>query len=237
MLVSDLITEAWLDIDEITVGRLISSAEQADSFARLNAMLDQWSTEELSVYTEAHTGFTVTAGTAAYTLGPSGTLSLASSAVCVTGASSSSAPFAKNIEVVSFPEFHARRENRRGRTTVLAELVAADQHWPLINILLYPTPAASPGTLWLDYWLPLTAFTAVTETVSLPPGYTNALRLNLALELFGPYARHARPGKFEWLVGQAKAAKEAVVALNLQVKRGQAASAAAAMPNLAPKAA
>jgi hypothetical protein len=224
-LVSDLIQQAFLDIDEIRVGRLISTPEQTDSFMRLNQMLAQWSREELSVYNTFHDGpLTLTAGVVNYTFGTVGA-SLTSSAlpIRVTGASSVSGAFTSPVEVISYAEFTSRVENGRGRATVLAKLLAADGSYPVISLRVYPAPAASPGGLWLDYWAAFTQFANVGVTLSMPPGFERALHLNLAVELFPYYARHARPGAFEILAAQAQQAKKSIVDLNAAIlgARGQ----------------
>jgi hypothetical protein len=216
-LVSDLITDSWLDIDEIRVGRLIAAPEQADSFARLNQIISQWSREELTVYTTVHQSFTPTAGVTDYTLGTGGSFVTASIPIRVTSAMGMQLPFSGPVEVLSYAAFTERVKNGRGRSTVLAELLAADNAYPAINLRIHPVPAAAPGTLALSYWIALPQFATVGDTIALPPGFERALRLALAVDLFPVYARHARPNAFEILAASAQEAKKSIVALNAEV--------------------
>ncbi len=230
-LVSDLLQQAFLDLDEIRVGRLIAPLEQAESFARLNQLLSQWSTEQLSVFTIVHQGLTLTAGTADYTLGTGGTLVTTSRPVRVTGALSVSGAFRSPVEVMGFDAFDAdpRVVNGRGKATVLAKLLAADQAYPSLALRVHPTPAPAPGTLFIDYWTALAAFATVGDTIALPPGYEKALRWNLALDLYPTFCRHPRPGALETIAGMAQASKASIVALNAAVL-GSSAPPAAAPP-------
>lgn len=213
-LVSDIITEAFLDLQEIRVGRTIATLEQTDAFLRLNQIVASWSAEQLSVFGAAHTGLTVTAGTSDYTVGPAGTLVTAARPVRITGAAGVSGAFRQPVEVMSFSEFSARAVNDLGRTSVMAKMLAADQGFPSINIRLFPPPAASPAILWLDYWIAIAAFATVGDTVTLPPGYEKALHFALAVEL---YPQYPRSGAIGMLVAQAAESKAVITALNAQI--------------------
>jgi hypothetical protein len=231
-LVSDIITEAFIDLAEITVGRLISVPEQTDAFLRLNQMLLQWSLEQLMVYTVEHDSLSLTAGTASYTVGTGGSLASTANPVRITGASSVAGNFLQAMRLMSFAEFTAELKDDLGAATVLATALAADNAWPSINIRVYPMPAPNPGTLLLDYWTALTAFTAVTETVNLPPGFEDALHFNLALRLYPEYVNGGTP-PLAVVEGNARSSKMAIVALNAQINAQRVDSMAA--PQRAPQ--
>ncbi len=214
-LVSDLINQSFLDLGAVAPGEGITTAEQSDAFLRLNQILGQWSKEQLSVYTMVHGNWPLVAGTTVYTLGTGGSLSTAAVPMRVTGAAGVSGAFRGPIEVVSWDAFDARVADGQGEVSVLPEILAADQAWPSINIRVHPTPAAAPGTLWLDYWTPLLAFATVGDTIALPPGFEAALHWNLALNL---YPQYARPGATADVVaGMAQSTKASLVALGAGV--------------------
>lgn len=220
-LVSDIITEAFLDLAAIDPGVAITTAEQTDAFLRLNQLIASWSTEQFTVFGATHTALTVTAGTGTYTVGTGGTLVTAARPVRITGAQSVSGSFRQSVEVISWDEFASRISDPIGATSVIPKVMAADQGFPSINIKLFPTPAASPGTLWLDYWVAITAFATVGDTVTLPPGYERALHLGLAVELYPQYSKKA---DFAALKGMADAAKNSLMQLNMQILGTQAPS-------------
>jgi hypothetical protein len=222
-LVSDIINLAFLDIGGYAAGEVITTAEQADAFLRLNMLMSSLSTEQLTLHTVVHQAFTPVAGTAAYTLGTAGSLVTAAQPVRVTGWSSLSGNFRNGGVPVSFAEFESRALNPTARTSVLAEMVAADMGFPSINLKLFPTPAAGPGSLELDYWIPLTQFTAVTDVVTLPDGWLDMLHFNLALRLYPQYPREG--GIDPVLAANAQNSKLSIVAKNAAILGQQQAAA------------
>lgn len=216
-LVSDLITQAFLDLASIAPGEPITASELSDAFMRLNQMLSTWSTEDLAVFNKVHQAFTPTAGTDLYTLGSTGSLATTGGLIPVriTGAASVSGTFRKGMRVVSFEAFDAEVQDDIGSTSVLAEVLAADNAYPAINVRIHPVPGPFPGTLWLDYWTAVLQFTGVGQTVSLPLGWEAALHWSLAEELFPQYAR---PGnQIDVISANASKAKGAIAALCAQI--------------------
>lgn len=210
-LVSDLINEAFLDLNAIAPGEGITTAEQTDAFLRLNQRLAILSTQQLAAYNVVHQGFQLVPNTTDYTLGTAGSFVSAATPVRVTGASGVSGAFKGSIEVLSFDALAARASNPRGVTAALPELLAADNAWPAINIRVHPIPSGAPGMLWLDFWTALVQFAAVGSNVSLPPGYELMLVKLLAVDL---YPQYARPGStIEIIAAQAQAARGEVAAL------------------------
>jgi hypothetical protein len=215
-LVSDIITESFLDLAAIDPGVGITTAEQSDAFLRLNQIIAQWSTEQFSIFNLAHTSFPggLVAGTSSYTVGPGGSLATAARPVRITSAAAFSGSFSVPVPVLSFGDFEGRAINPTGRSSVLPEFIAADQGYPLVNLKVFPPPAISPGTLILDYWTVITAFATAGDTVNLPPGYERALHLALAVELWPQYPKQ---NDFAVLKGMADDAKNSLMQLNAQI--------------------
>lgn len=215
MLVSELITLSFIDLSAIVSGEAISSAEQADAFTRLNLMLANWSAEQLTLPQMKHELFTPTAGLPTYTLGTGGTFASSVRPMRVTGAASVSANFRQPVEVMSFDRFAATTQDPLASTSVLALKMAADNGYPSINLRIFPVPAGSPGSLWIDFWGAIAQFATVGDTVANAPEIVDALHWNLAVELFPQYAR---PGSALELIGsRAQQSKAALVQLNAQI--------------------
>jgi hypothetical protein len=215
MLVSDLIFFSFLDLGAVAPGETLTAAEQADAFARLNMMLSSWSTEGLSAPSLFHGSFALTAGTNLYTLGVGGALVTALRPIRVTGAQSVSGNFRMGMKVMSFDQFAQQVSDPIASASVLAEVLAADGSFPLINLRVHPMPAAAPGTLWLDYFAAIAQFVTVGDTVNLPDGWTDALHFNLAMALAPQYARAG--GIDPTLEGKAQTSKGALNALNAEI--------------------
>lgn len=215
MIVSDLIFESFLDMGAVAPGENLTTAESADGLLRLNQLIASWSIEQLTVPNMLHTQFTLTAGTSVYTLGTGGTLVTAARAIRVTGAASISGTFRQPVEVMSHDKFAATVQDPLATTSVLALKLAADGSFPSLNLRVFPVPATSPGFLLLDYWSALTAFAALSDTVSLPEGFEDALHFALAVRLYPQYARAG--GMPPELLGNATMTKNAIQKRNMDI--------------------
>jgi hypothetical protein len=214
-LVSDILTEAFLDLGAIAPGETNTTAELADAFMRLNQMIASWSTEQLTVPSMVHAAYQPTAGVTIYTLGPAGTFTTAATAIRVTGASSVQGNFRSPMKVMSWDQFAAEVADPKASSSVLAEVLAADGSFPSINLKIFPTPAAGPGTLWLDYWSAITQFVTQADTINLASGWEVALHSNLAVALYPQYARAG--GIPPELAALAQSSKGALNALNMRI--------------------
>jgi hypothetical protein len=216
VLVSDIINEAILDLAGIAPGESLTTAELNDAFARLNAMIASWSTEGLTVPYFSHTAFTITQGVSVYTLGTGGSLVTTARPMRVSGASSVSGNFRSAMKVVGFDQFAAEVGDPIASSTVLAKVLAADGSSPSINLRVFPVPATSPGTLWLDYWMELAQFATTGDSVTLPDEFVDALHFNLAVRLYPQYARAG--GIPPELAANAQSTKQALVARNSAIQ-------------------
>jgi hypothetical protein len=72
----DLITASLKRIGVVGAGQTPSSEDASDALLRLNAMLDSFATERLVVPSITRTTWTIVSGTAAYTVGASGTVNV-----------------------------------------------------------------------------------------------------------------------------------------------------------------
>jgi len=218
-LVSDLISEAFLNLGAIAPGEGNTPLELADAFMRLNQLVASYSSEQLTMPNMTHTSFAVAAGVDTYTLGVAGSLVTAAQPIRVTGAASVLGNFRSSMHVMSFDQFAATIDNPQGGSSQLAKVLAADGANPAINLRVYPMPAATPGALWLDYWMAMAQFTAPGQTVALPTGWERALAFNLAVELYPQYGRAG--GIDPVLVGNAQASKASLVKLNADILGAQ----------------
>ncbi len=180
----DLIKQAYVAVNVIQdTSETISTTLRDNALAVLNQLLSSNSAERLMGYLVVHQTFTVTAGTAKYTVGTGGTLVSSARPVAITGWDSASGNFSTGSEPISFDALRKLKQNPTSRRSQLPEALAADQAYPSINIELFPVPDTSPGSLTLDYWSPLTAVAYTDNADSLPDGWQRYLVLGLAHEL------------------------------------------------------
>ncbi len=215
MTVAELIDQAFVDLAVIAPGDGITALMLTQGFSMLNMMWGNWSAERVMAYLAQHGNFTPVAGTSTYTLGTGGTFTTSARPVRVTAWSSSVGNFSNGGAIMGFDEFRAKTLNATARRSQLPELVAADQEYPSINIELFPTPDTTPGTLRLDYWIPLVQFSSTGQTLTLPDEYFAALHFNLAVALAPQYARQG--GITPELAANAQNTKAAIMQKNAEI--------------------
>ncbi len=215
-LVSDLIQLAYEDLAVVQPGETITAAGalQTTGFTTLNGFMGTLSMERRSAFRLVMQTFNLAGGVSAYTLGSGGSFPTTGAlrAQEVTSWIASSGDMRKGGAPLSMEQFatacvdgqmklaalytQATMEGVTATvpavlTAPIPSLVGVDTAFPLINIRVWPIPAAVPGSIELSYWTPLLQFATVGDTVTLPEGWFNMLRFNLAVLL---YPRHARLG-------------------------------------------
>jgi hypothetical protein len=214
---ADLIDESFIDLAVISPGMTITSTMQTKAFRLLQTMWSNWANERLMSYLPVHQNFSLIPGFTSYTLGPSGTFATTGGlrAVMVTGWSAYYLNFRSGGRIMSLEEFHAENKDLLGSSTTLPTMVGADQGNPYITVEVFPSPASVAATLRLDYFTPLVQFSAVSDTISLPDGYEEAIRTGLAVRL---YPQYQRPGvSLEVLAAAASNAKETIAQRNAAI--------------------
>ena len=218
---TDVINEAFQDLGVIQPGEIISPTMQAAAFLVLKQMYSSWGAEQTMAYLTVHKGFSLTPGTVAYTLGAGGSLNAGVRVVRVTGWTAYSGGFRNGGQVLSLEAVHAQAKDVIGRTSILPEAVGCDGSFPLINLEVFPPPAAAPGTLELDYYTPLVAPVNLSDNITLPEGWEEALHFNLAIALSPQYARVG--GVPPALMANAQNSKAVIVQRNAAILGLQAA--------------
>jgi hypothetical protein len=174
----------YRDIGVIYSGQTPSTDQSNDALDTINEILGNWSQEGLLVPTHAVTSFALTAATAGYTMGVGGTWVTSDLPIKVKGALSSLTGFQQGLEVVPMGEFEASIANAIGATATLPTRMGIDNAAPLRNVRLWPTPNSSSAVVEVSYWMPLTAFVALTDTVAFAlPAFELALRNEAGLRL------------------------------------------------------
>lgn len=235
---SDLIQQAFEDLAVVQPGETISSALQANGFAELLQMLQSFSTEGATVFTEQTASFPLNVGVSAYTLGVGGSLATSVRAQRVVAWRATSGAFACGGSPLPYDSFDAavssagqKFQSVVGQVQALLApyylspslllsnaavpmFLAADASWPLINIRVFPVPFG--GTLDLTFWSPITAPASVSDTVTLPPGFEDMIHYNLAVRLYPKYSRVG--GMSPELAANAQNTKASVVAQNSPIQ-------------------
>jgi hypothetical protein len=213
---SDLIRASLRLINVLDPGEGLSGLEGDDALQTLNNMLDSWSIEKLAVLSTTRRQLTLTPGTATYTIGSGGTFDVArpiridSAGLLINSASSD--PEEIPLRVVRSSDEWSR-QHFKASTSELPSMLYYQMEYPLGKINLYRVPSSAAHALIIYAQDSLTAVAALTTDLVLAPGYYNALKFNLAIDLAPEYG--AEPSQV--VIARAADYKAAIKLLNLEV--------------------
>lgn len=219
MTANDLITQS-LRLIGVLAGNEVPSASEANTGLQyLNDMVDNWSTQQMLIYSKVNETFPLVANQQSYQMG--------------TGAPDFNTVRPQKIE-------NAIWQQPQGSTNYNLEIDIINQdQWAALTVpttqsniptklfVLYGFPYATlyfwpiplqANNLILWSWKQLSEFTLLTSLVSLPPGYNKALRYNLAMELAPEFGRQLDP----LITEQAKFSKADIKRMNNRVVLMQA---------------
>jgi hypothetical protein len=163
-------------------GETATADEAVDGLKSLNDILENWSTENLCVWTGDNEQYTLTPGTASYTIGPGGVFNATRPiriGLSFTRVNGSDFP----LEQWGLDEYNTVSVKTVGG---IPEKYVYINESPLGQIILYPVPATA-STLFLNTDRVLTFPITLATTLSFPPGYEKALRYTLATNLAPEY--------------------------------------------------
>lgn len=174
----EMIKRAMRLFGGLGTGEDLDASEAADGLVTLNAMLDSWQLDSLLVYSLADLTFSLVAGTRTYTIGPSGTVNTLRP-IRIESAWTQDA---------TGNRYECRPINKVDIDRVTALYVRAfypswynyEPTFPLGTLSFYPTPSMTM-TFAANVWSRLQSFANLTDTLSLPPGYEDAIVYNLAI--------------------------------------------------------
>jgi len=182
--VSDLIKGSLRLLGVIAQGETPSSQESADALSALNDMIDGWSNDGLLLFDRTIESLSI--GTASvYSIGSGGDFNTTRPIRLI------SANFKESGQNVEYPLRIFTSQQWMGLidktlTSNIPLGIYYNDKNPLGYIYPYPILSAA-GTLVLESDKPLSSFSAISDTLTLPPGYNRALRYNLAVELAPEY--------------------------------------------------
>jgi|TARA_R110001599_G_scaffold134722_1_gene312775 hypothetical protein len=190
MTVQQLITASLQDLRVIQTGETASADDSAFALERLNDWINGLATENLTVYTITRTTWTLSTASS-YTVGvgatvnvarPTGPLSIENIGFQDTSVSPT---IEYNLGPVLTEDGYAGIA-QKGLTSVFPQVWYYNPTYDASGFGLL-TPYPIPTSITLEGVIythtPVSEFTALSDTVALPPGYRRFLRLGLAKEI------------------------------------------------------
>lgn len=185
--VNDLIKGSLRLLGAIAQGETPSSNASADALSALNDMLESWSNDGFLIYHRVIESLTLTASTASYTIGSSGAFNT-TRPVRIANALVKQSGSNDEIPIRIYNEDEWAQISDKTLTSILPQGIYYDPNFALGLIYVWPVPSAT-ASLILYSDKPLSNFSLIADTVSLPPGYKEAMRYNLAVRLAPEYGR------------------------------------------------
>jgi hypothetical protein len=186
----ELIKSSLRLIGAIGTSEVPTADEFVDGLSALNDLLEIWSTQNLAVYGSADVAFNTVAGTATYTIGPTGAwvtdrpVRINDAPICTYNG----VDFP--IDLVGQGDYDLIPLKTQQQPIVEQMLYVNDN--PNGRITLWPVPSSIVSiTMNIDRVLTQVASTATVLTF--PPGYLLALRYNLGILLAPDYGRQIAP--------------------------------------------
>jgi hypothetical protein len=206
MIVQDVVYSTLRLLEVMGSGESPSTEEANDGLAALIALIDNWSALELLPHATRTEPITLIGSTSSY--GVSVRPSKIVAADCVI--SGQTYP----IEVVGAEKWASLQD--KGDTGPRPRSLFCDYAWPTIAVQFSPIPSTG-GTVHLYCITALAAIANLSDAWSYAPGYTRAIKYNLAVDLAAEFGRSVLPE----VQTIADATREGLVARNASNRAGQ----------------
>lgn len=214
MTVQDIITTALERLSVLAAGETPEYQDSTDGLDALNSLIDQWASERLQIYSITRTTWTIVSGTSVYTVGTGGTVNIARPI------------YIQNLDfqdtaVSPTIEYHLNKltDDAYAALPIKGLQATLPQSWyynptfPLGTLTFWPVPTSTTLQGVIYAATAVTEFAALTDTVTLPPGYRRMLVNNLALELASDFGADPKPS----VIKAAQESMEAVKRANFRM--------------------
>lgn len=190
-----LITRAGTLAGIFAQGEVPSAADGQDALAILNGLVDGFATQRLALPASQREVFAFTANQSTYSIGPGATWNT-TRPVSIDAMAVLSLTATPNFEIgmSALDDQSYDALSIKGLTATFPTYYYWNATFPTGSIFVYPTPTDSTNYEAVLYTpTQLSTFTALSTSVTMPPGYYRMLYYNLAQELAPAFARELSP--------------------------------------------
>lgn len=177
-----IIQDAYFDAGLIGVGQTVNGEQIVMGMRKLTDLINLWQTQGLKLWLNVDTSITLVAGTATYTLGPSGTVDMTKPLRVVEAYYADANGVRRPLTPLAWADY-VRLSTVNQSGSVNSYFV--NKQATLLSVLFWPAPdtTAATGTGHLVLQTQVTNFINLTETMNFPLEWRIALRWGLADEL------------------------------------------------------
>ena len=201
---NDIIRAAMRLIQVSAVDTDLTASELKDGLESLNRMIDAWSLEELMLYQVIREQFPLVSGKNPYSIGYGGDFNT-SRPTKIVGAyltlNNGSIPVDYPMIVLNYDDYNSIR--LKTLSTNFPGYIYFQPSFPIGEVYIYPIFAPNdpstqgPAYITLTSWKPFDMIVDPTATISLPPGYWEAIVFNLAIRIAEEYQFSIRQTTFQ----------------------------------------
>lgn len=180
--VKDLISKSLRTINALGVGDVLDADTAQNCLDALNDMMDGLNIEPLMIYTINSSTFNLTGGKRDYLMGPTAVSPdfTATRPVVIQAAGVVVSGVEYALDIIGDDEWEALA--LKSLITSIPRVLYNHGDWPNTTLSVWPAPS-SPYQIIIYSQQNLSGFTDVNAVVSLPPGYNEFLRYNLAVRM------------------------------------------------------
>jgi len=210
----ELIGDALSELGVLAAGETVSASDGQLGLRKLNALIDQWKTKRLMIYTVTQTTKTLSSGTQAYTVGSGGDVNIDRPLFLdrVTYKDTSlSTPSEIPLELLEAQGW--QNIVIKSQAAVFPSKVYYNPTFPLGTLSFWPVQSSATVQANIYHPAAVGELAATSTSVSVPPGYRRMIVKNLAVDLAPSFGRQA-PAE---LVRAAAGSMDSVQARNFPV--------------------
>lgn len=198
MTIGDLVTSTLEDLGIVGAGTDPSAEDSALALSRVNDWIDSLANERLTLYTVSRTTWTIVASTTSYSIGTSATVNVARptgpSQIQSIGYIDTSAD--PDLEILlgrPLSEDAYAAIPQKALTSALPQAWYYNPTLPTGTLKPWPVPTSTTlqGVIYTPQ--PVSEFTALSDTLTLPPGYRKWVRAQLKIEVAPAFERPVTP--------------------------------------------
>ena len=182
--VTDLVTESAIMAGIAAIGETLDGGTADYGFKKVNQLISLWANDRLTIYrSQRIAGLNLVSGTASYTIGSAATWVVARP-LWIDGAGviiDPSATYPVEVPIRVFTKNEWQDVLVKTIRSPLPQGIWYDRTFANGTVYVYPVPNSSTPDIVLYIPIAVTVFDALTDTISLPPGYELALVSNLAV--------------------------------------------------------
>lgn len=187
---SDICQSALKEINVLAAGETMTAEDADGARDNLNLLIDQWAAQRLQIYSVTRTTFTITSGVNTYLVAPAAVVNIARP-VYVEHVNyidtSLSIPLERQMFALTDDAYAALP--LKTLTAVLPTSYYYNPTFPSGTLILWPTPTSATLQGAMYAATAIAQAGALTDSLSMPPGYKRMMVKNLAVDLAYSYGR------------------------------------------------